>query len=371
MAHAHSFLTSGDYALLRLAPLVRVLGELEDDFFREELAEIAIDRPVFVTGLARSGTTMILTLLSRAAAVATHRYRDFPFVFAPVAWNRFQDLVRPGSGEAVERPHKDRIRITRESPEAFEEPLWQAFFPWTHDPARCHVVPRDTSNPAFEAAFCAHLKKILWLRGGQRYVSKGNYNIARIAYLARLFPDARFVIPVREPVAHVHSLVKQHQLFCGYAKEDRRVPRYLEAAGHYEFGPQRRPIHLDPNRIGEIEAAWRAGEDYRGYARQWAQVYAHVEHLRRDPGLANRMQVVRYEDACAAPQDAGRDLLGFCMLSDPAGRVAAAARTLSAPRGEEIASSAAEAVWQEVAAVAARYGYEGRARIASPSRLSS
>ena len=92
---------------------------------------------------------------------------------------------------------------------------------------------KETQNPEFEAEFSTHLQKILWLRGGRRYVSKGNYNVARIAYLARLFPDARFVVPVRDPVSHVHSLVKQHELFCRYAADDARVPRYLEAAGHY------------------------------------------------------------------------------------------------------------------------------------------
>src|SRR5690606_20960230 len=204
-----------------------------------------------------------------------------------------------------------RIRITKESAEAFEEPIWQAYFPWTHDPARHHVVGRETENAEFEACFRAHLRKILWLRNGRRYVSKGNYNVGRIAYLAKLFPDARFVVPVRNPVSHVRSLVEQHALFCRYAADDARVPRYLAAAGHYEFGPQRKPIHFDAARIGEIEAAWRSGDDWRGYARQWAQVYAHVDRLRNDPDVAPRLLVVRYEDACTRPQEVIAEVLAF------------------------------------------------------------
>jgi hypothetical protein len=357
MARSHGFLKAGDFALLRLAPYLRVLGEIEDEFLAGRFADMPIEKPVFVTGLARSGTTMMLTLLSHANSVATHRYRDFPFLFAPVAWNRFQDLMGSASDEAVERPHKDRIRITKDSPEAFEEPLWQAHFPWAHDPAQYHVIGKETSNEGFEAAFALHLKKILWLRGGKRYVSKGNYNVTRIAYLARMFPDARFVVPVREPVSHVHSLVKQHELFTQYAAQDARVPRYLEAAGHYEFGPQRRPINLDRARIGEIDAAWRMGDDYRGYARQWAQVYGHVDRLRRDPWLSTRIMVVRYEDACAAPQVLRRDLLKALSLSDPLGRVNAAAATLSAPQQENVPAAAEKTVWEEAGAVAAAFGY--------------
>jgi hypothetical protein len=357
MARSHGVLKAGDFALVRLAPYLRILGEIEDEFFAMRYGEIPIEKPVFVTGLARSGTTMMLTLLSQCAGVATHRYRDFPFLYAPVAWNRFQDLMGPAEAEAVERPHKDRIRITKESPEAFEEPLWQAHFPWTHDPARCHVIGKDMSSPDFEAAFALHLRKILWLRGGRRYVSKGNYNVTRIAYLARLFPDARFVIPVREPVSHVHSLVKQHELFTRYAAQDGRVPRYLEAAGHYEFGPQRRAIQFQETEIGEVQEEWSKGDDYRGYARQWAQVYGHVDRLRGDPWLSTRILVVRYEDACAAPQVLRRDLLKFCVLQDPLGRMNAAAATLVAPGVEDIPAAARAAVREETAAVAAKFGY--------------
>ena len=361
MAGPQRVLSAGDYALVQasrgLGPLRRVLAGLEDDLVSRRLEAIRIEKPVFVTGLARSGTTMMLTLLAQADGVATHRYRDFPFVFAPLAWSWFQDRATSGPAQAVERPHRDRIRITKESAEAFEEPLWQDFFPWAHDPARCHVMGAEPAHPQFERFFAAHLRKILWLRGGTRYVSKGNYNVARIGYLARLFPDARFVVPVREPLAHVHSLAQQHELFCRYAAQDRRVPRYLEAAGHYEFGPQRRPVNLEPGRLGEIEAAWREGGEYRGYARQWAQVYAHVHRLRSDPALAGRILVLRYEDACASPQSLLRELLGFCALGDSRGRVAAAAASLAAPPAQPVDACDVDAVWAEAGAAAARYGY--------------
>ena len=361
-----AILKGRDYALVelsrRLARLLRVLGEAEYDALAGRLQQLPIEAPVFVTGLARSGTTMVLTLLSQADGVATHRYRDFPFLCVPLAWNWLQDRLGGGGEQAVERPHRDRIRITKESAEAFEEPIWQQFFPWVHDPARCHVMGGATSHAEFEAFFAGHLRKILWLRGGRRYLSKGNYNLARIEYLARLFPSARFVVPVRAPLAHVRSLAEQHALFCRYAKDDARVPRYLAAAGHYEFGPQRRPVNFDPTRIGEIEAAWREGDDARGYARQWAQAYAHVDRLRSDPEIAGRILVLRFEDFCAQPGASLRRLLDFCGLTDAAGRVAAAAGTVSAPENRKpVEPHLAQSVWSEVAAVAGRFGYAAAA----------
>ncbi len=362
---AQALLTRADHLLVQasraLEPMLRVLAEVEHGLLAARLERQPIEAPVFVAGLARAGTTMMLALLAQAAGVATHRYRDFPFLFVPIAWNWLQDRIGAGAGPARERAHRDRIRITRESAEAFEEPLWQSFFRSAHDPAACHVLGAQTRHAAFEECFRSHLRKILWLRGGRRYVSKGNYNVARIGYLARLFPDARFVVPVRDPLEQVRSLAAQHERFCRYAAEDRRVPRYLAAAGHYEFGPQRRPLNLDPARVGEIEAAWRAGEDYRGYARQWAQVYAHVERLREDPALRERILVLRYEDACARPGEACRRLLEFCSLEDAGGAVAAAAAALSAPapRGP-VDPHAAAAVKAETAATAVRYGYCAR-----------
>ena len=343
----------------RLEPLLRNLSDMEIAWAAKGLDGLPIDRPVFVTGLARSGTTMVLTLLSKAQGVATHRYGDFPFVSTPILWNRFRGLSRAAE-QPVERPHADRIRITSESPEGFEEPIWQAFFPWTHDPSRCHVLGADVDAPRFEAFFRDHLRKIIWIRGGERYASKANYNVGRLAYLARLFPDARFIVPIREPVAHVHSLVTQHQRFCGYSAEDRRVPRYLAAAGHYEFGPQRRPINLDPARTGWIEQAWSRGDEYRGYARQWAEVYRHVDAVRQtEPSLTQRLRMVRFEDLCRRPTETVAHLMAAAALRDSDGAVQAVAATLSAPPDQRARISEADrrAVWEEAGAVAERFGY--------------
>src|SRR4029077_17446890 len=97
--------------------------------------------------------------------------------------------------EAAQRTHRDGIFVTPESPEAMEEVLWMAFFPQIHKPEACNVLDRNTSNPSFEQFYRDHLRKLLLVRGGKRYVSKANYNVTRLEYLHRLFPDARFVIP--------------------------------------------------------------------------------------------------------------------------------------------------------------------------------
>lgn len=311
-------LAQSDYLLTLVAHqmrgLMQTLGDLETRRYRRELEPLRIVKPIFLTGLARSGTTILLEQLAKVPGVATHRYRDFPFLMTPIDWNRFVRRFAAGA-QPVERPHKDRIQITTESPEAFEEPLWDHFFPQAHSPTALHRLTAETRNEEFANFFRDHLRKILFLRQGTRYLSKENYNVARIEYLGRVFPDARFLVPVRDPFSHVQSLVKQHQLFCDYDQKDRRVHRYLAMAGHYEFGPQRCPIRLDAASGDAILAAWRQNRDYEGYAIQWSAIYRHISDLHhRGDELASRILPVRYEDLCAAPYETMQQILAHIDL---------------------------------------------------------
>ena len=336
-------LKPSDFALLQineqLKPLVRWVGDQESRRHHAALDAIPLTRPIFVTGLARSGTTTVLAALTRSGEVGSHQYRDFPFLGAPLTWSRLQGrLGKPA--EAVERPHKDRILITSASPDAFEEPLWRQFFPAQHEVGANQRLTADLNHPKFEAFYRDHLRKILHLRGAGRYVSKGNYNVGRIEYLARLFPDAVFVVPVRRPLEHVASLCRQHALFASYGEADPRVPLYLAAAGHFEFGLQRRPLVLSAG-AAERQASFNAGDDILGYAQQWAEVYGHVTRLMADPELSERILLVRYEDLCADPKGGLDQIIALGGLADVDGAIRGYA--------DEISSST-ERVAPEIAA---------------------
>jgi hypothetical protein len=323
------------------------------------LNAIPIESPIFVCGLARSGTTILLEELSKLAPLGTHRYRDFPFLMTPWLWNRLLDRGRVQQ-PAVERPHRDRIRITAESPEAFEEPLWQFFFPHLHAADAVHRLTGERRFDEFEAFFQDHIRKILLTRGQRRYLSKGNYNVARIEYLATLFPDARFIVSIRHPFTHVQSLVRQHALFSEYARQDPRVPRYLTAAGHYEFGPQRVPIRLSQEAGDRIHEAWQRGEDDAGYARQWAEIYRFVDRLHSHANsLADRMLVVRYEDFCDRPYEIVSGILRHANLDSEATIDPHAFKHIAPPGPSEsdLPNDFRATVWRETESVAKSFGY--------------
>ena len=289
----------------RTGGLMRRLGNLESSTHRQILDEISIDRPIYVAGLARSGSTILLEMLASHPDAATHRYRDLPPVMMPIFWNKAFSQSYGKNVAAVERAHRDRIMVTPDSPEALEEVLWMAFFEDCHDPGKANVLDKAASNPEFEAFYRDHLRKILHIRGGCRYLSKGNYNFTRFGYLQKLFPDARFIVPVRDPIWHVASLMKQHRLFCQEEGRDPRILRYMQRIGHFEFGLDRRVINTgDDERTRSIEALWQSGQEVRGWARLWASLYDFLlDQQAKDDGLRRLILTVRYEDLCNTPSE--------------------------------------------------------------------
>lgn len=345
--------------VLRHQEAWRVLSEWESSLLSTRLAATTIDRPVFISGLARAGTTILLRKLCELPEFATHRYCDFPFLFTPYAWALLRRLAPAPPQIPRERMHKDGIMVTAESPEAMEEVLWMAFFPHLHDPAKSNYFDDRIHRPEFEFFFADHIRKLILAHGGRRYISKNNYNITRLSYLRRIFPDARFLLPIRAPVSHVASLIKQHELFCQVQHENEAARQHLQLAGHFEFGLDRRPINPgNHDAVAAIEAYWKRGEEARGWARYWALIYRHVaEWLEADAALARCCYLVRYEDLCdRAPETIAAICEHIGVPTQHAERLAAGLHqpdyyTVQLTDGERAA------IAQETAAVARRFGY--------------
>ena len=348
------------------------LGDLETRALSETLADLAIEAPIYIAGLARSGSTILLEVLAQHRDTASHRYRDYPPVFTPFFWNWFLDRVPGRKAPAVERTHSDGIAVTPESPEAFEEMLWTAFFPRLHDPAISAVLDGRARNAPFERFYRDHIRKLLHVRGGRRYLAKGNYNLARLEYVLKLFPDARFVIPVRQPMWHIASLMKQHALFCAGERRHPAALGHMRRVGHFEFGLDRRPINAgDDGAIAAILAAWERGEEVEGWARYWAHLHAYVaDRLDANPRLRDAAMVVRFEDLCRAPREAIRAVVAHCRLPAPEELVDRLAERIRIPAYYAPHFTPAEratiARWTD--ATAARFGYGESVALAASGR---
>lgn len=199
---------------------------------------------VYVCGLARSGTTMLLGILDQVEVFRSLSYRDMPFVMAPNIWRRISRLAQR---EAVlaERSHGDGIKVDYDSPEAFEEVFWRTFCP-PQGGSQCFGAcePNVETLAAF-ADYRALIANVSALpdgkRGLNRYLSKNNNNLLRLRSLCT-DPTASVLLVYRNPVATARSLFQQHKRFKSAQKDDLFTLRYMKWLAHHEFGLAHRPF---------------------------------------------------------------------------------------------------------------------------------
>jgi hypothetical protein len=335
------------------------LGRRESAQLADELARRPVRAPIFVCGLARSGSTLLHEAVAAHPGVATHRVKDYPLVFTPYWWRRA--TTGRGPGPARERAHHDRVMVTPDSPDALEEMVWAAFFPRCHDPATDNRLGRGDRHPAFESFYDAHLRKLMLAEGADRYAAKANYHVTRIPYLLRLYPDARLLVPVREPAAHVASLAHQHRWFSHGQRAHPRLLSYMRWSGHFEFGLDRRPMHLgDDDRARAVRAAWDRGDEVRGLAMYWDMVYRSLADLiATDDRVRAAVRPVRYEDVRATPAETLRAALDHCGLPEAgtvADRLAGGIRAATTTPADLSAADRA-VIEAETRSTAARWGY--------------
>ncbi|HEY3674830.1 MAG TPA: sulfotransferase [Candidatus Tumulicola sp.] len=283
------------------APLFVGLGNLESQVLGKRMRDVKVDRPVYICGLPRAGTTISLQMLSEHPDVTTHKYADFLMPYAPYAWNwLFPKVPVDAMRKPVPRIHRDRIQVTRDSAEMGEEILWERFFPYIHNEERVSVLDRGTTNPSFERFYTEHLQKLLLSRKRPRYASKAIMCVIRMQYLQRMFPDARFLLYVRNPVDHVASLLKQDRIWDELDRDDPRQIEIIELTGHHEFGERQIMANLGDSRVlDEIHQLRDAGRTARARARYWSYMYDFVlNQMASDPKLAKAVTIVRYEDLC-------------------------------------------------------------------------
>jgi hypothetical protein len=226
------------------------LANVESFMFAKRLAPYKVDRPVFITALPRTGTTLLLECFAGMPEFASHSYRDMPFVLTPCLWSRFSSSFRLDS-ESRERAHGDGMLINVNSHEALEEVLWKTF--WRQHYLSDRIIPwQNEEHDEFQEFFSSHMRKIVLLRRGNekdaqqaRYLSKNNLNIARIRMLYQYFPGSVIIVPFREPLHHTASLLKQHCNFLRIHRNDPFASEYMRAIGHYDFGQNLCPVDFD------------------------------------------------------------------------------------------------------------------------------
>ena len=230
---------------------------------------------VFVAGLARSGTTILLNALYKSNEFASLSYSDMPFVLAPNLWSKLS--FNKEDAVLIERAHGDGIKVSYKSPEAFEEVFWMTFN--NHE--------EDTISK-----FKKFIQLIKHRYDKNRYLSKNNQNIRRLKIISNNFPHSKVLIPFRDPIQHANSLLSQHKKFIKYSKEDKFIANYMKLIGHTEFGPEYKPIY-------KKNLKFKNDLDINHWLEQWCLVYQNCFKNHQDK---NNVNFICYEKLCSSKE---------------------------------------------------------------------
>lgn len=296
LAQNYSFTDKLLHRLAFSTPFVqRILTDLENAIYKSKLSNIHSEKEVFITGLPRSGTTLLLELMYETGQFSTFTYRHMPFVESPLLW---ASLVGRFSkeGEKIERAHGDGMEVTYDSPEAFEEVLWLSHLKKVFvKEDKIEPLTRGTTSQNFAAGFKLLIKKLLLSASDNsrnRYLSKNNNNCCRLDVIKAIFPSSIILVPFREPFAHIGSLLKQHLQFSELHQDDDFSRDYMRWIGHYDFGLNFKPINFN---------GWLGNRnDYQSEAfwlEYWCVAYEYVlENLQENVFLVDFDKLLSYPE---------------------------------------------------------------------------
>ena len=233
------------------------------------------DNNVFVAGLARSGSTILLNALYESNNFASLSYQDMPFVLAPNLWSKI-NLINEETN-LIERAHGDGIKVSSKSPEAFEEVFWMTF----------REVDEET-----ERKFKLYVELIKKKYKKERYLSKNNQNIRRIKLISKFFPNSKILIPFRDPIQHSYSLLSQHRRFIEFFQKDKFVSNYMKWIGHTEFGPNYKPIH-------EKNLTFQDDMTINHWLEQWYLAYLNIYKTLKDENI---IYFISHEKLCSSKE---------------------------------------------------------------------
>ena len=279
----------GERLLQRIALGTHVVPALSLELERRHWQASADARlsgpPVFVTGLARAGASMVTRALHEGGGFAALTGRDLPFPLAPNIWADLGPPLRRMWGPS-RRAHGEGTPREPGSPEAIEEYFWR------HHEGEHYIRPDGLSpvppRGATIAAFADYMRLVQLRYDRPRYLSKNNNNVLRLPALLAAFPDAHLIHPFRDPLQQAASLLNRHRRTSALAALDPFRARFMGWLGHYEFGANRRRFLLpggpasgdDPDHV-----------DY--WLKTWIAVHRHL--LSVSPEIARRQLFVDYD----------------------------------------------------------------------------
>jgi hypothetical protein len=233
----------------------------------------SVDKPVFILGTGRSGSTILGKLLS------IHPWVSF--------------LNEPKALWHAIHPEEDLIGS------------------YSRGPAR-YRLGADDVTPALRQAALRLYGYSLALTGSRRIVDKYPEMIFRVPFVRALFPDARLIFLVRDGWDAIHSI----------AAWSRREGEHVGQERHDWWGVEKRKWQLlvreivnpDPTFSDAIDEITTSARHEDMGAVEWiATMREGLQLMQSTPEMVYQ---VRFERLIASPEPTLKDLLEFCELPE-------------------------------------------------------
>lgn len=272
---------------------------------------IAVREPVFVVGHARSGTTLMHTLLARDPQFSF--FRTWEMFLPSITQKKLADalvaldrrLGRP-LGRRVEafedrafakgrqmhpmglsNPEEDEFLLFL----AFASPVLAMLFPFQSELNRLFFFDRLPARQRRRVLdfYEGVVRRQLWLRGGTRHLSKNPVFVGKLCSLVERFPDARFVLMERHPYETIPSILKMMErnwkaVGCNRAT----IRRELRVLGELSFDYYTYALEVLDALPPERRAIVRYPDLVERPAKTIEQAYAQLG-LRLSPTFAERL----------------------------------------------------------------------------------
>ncbi len=271
-----------------------------------DLSDIVVDRPVFLLGLPRSGTTMVQDLCCTHPELAyiTNAMHQFPRCFCGIEKLR-KWLHLDVSGE---RYLGDSVPVSVGSPNEGIQ-FWAKWFHWDACSPEYHPrAPEDYSAQEI-ADLHALIRRVIWCFGKpwRRFFSKNPAAVTDLERLHHFFPDGRFIHIVRDPRSCANSMRKHYKLEQQQLNRVRSA-KHRRMLGENEFIPYPRVAKLP-----EYLCTW-GPDNVRTTAHVWNDCLNMVNAVK---DRVNHFLEIRYEDVVAEPQRRMAEIFEFCQLDYP------------------------------------------------------
>ncbi|GAB5469417.1 MAG: sulfotransferase [Rhodospirillales bacterium] len=205
-----------------MSPLNSAVSRLEERRFSARIAEMRVERPIFVIGHHRSGTSHLWNLLSLDPRFAYPTVLQAVF---PATFLTFEGLVRGLARRVVPRVRpQDAMTFSADSPLEQERAICAScflsmqmarHFPRNWQAFKRYLTLRDGSAEecaAWTSAVDRFARKLLVRQGAEKTLMfKAPDDTGKIALILSLYPDARFVHIHRNPYEVYRSTMKMER----------------------------------------------------------------------------------------------------------------------------------------------------------------